>query len=403
MAFKYINKELSISQGDKSLRLNSLLPKDEPFYVYDLAGMTKRLNDFKNAFTLKNLSIHYAFKANANKTVLSNFAEQGIGIDVVSMGEMKLAFEAGFKPKDVVFSGVAKTKAELKFAINKQIKQINVECPEELSRIGEVARGLNKKAVVAFRMNPDVAPETHPYICTGFRDNKFGMDQSFLPELRRILTEYKDSIEFVGLSMHIGSQIRETKSFLEAIQKTLVVYKSLKREGWPLKTLDIGGGLGMSYESFDCEKEDLKLINQYGAEISELLKDFDDEVMCEPGRILVARYGALLSEVQYIKQTPYKKFVIVNTGMHHLLRPSLYQAYHNIFPLFDEPKTELYDVVGPICESSDVLGNDRSLPVLKSGDWLCVLDTGAYGRTMASNYNFHALPEEVIITEADLK
>lgn len=374
-----------------------------PTYVYDIDGMVTRLRELKEAFQNK-AEIHYATKANSCVEVLKAFKKEKIGVDTVSWGEAQSAVEAGFSHKDIIFSGVAKTEEELTKAIKYQIKQINVESPQELERIGQIAKKLKKKVAVAFRMNPNVNPSTHPYITTGFRENKFGMDTSFLPELRGILTKYKKFIELKGLTIHIGSQLLELTSLKEAIQKTIPIYLDFKNSGYPLETFDIGGGVGIPYDG----KESVQL-KDYGKMVLDLLSPLGCRILTEPGRVLVAEFGVLLTEIQYIKKTPYKNFAIVNSGMNHLIRPSLYEAIHRIFPVNykaannTQEDSELYDIVGPICESSDFLGKDRYLPKLEQGNVLAVLDAGAYGYSMASFYNHHKLPKEVVISKKQVK
>lgn len=370
-----------------------------PLYVYDLDGMRNQLKEFKSAFHNK-IEIHYACKANANPEILKTFKKEKVGVDVVSWGEAQDAIHAGFSHKDIIFSGVGKTVDELTKAIRYQIKQINVESPQELIRIGEIAKKLKKKVNVAFRMNPNVSPQTHPYITTGFRENKFGMDSSFVPELRGILTKYKKFIELKGLTLHIGSQLLELDSLRDAIQKTVPIYLDFKNSGYKLETFDIGGGVGIAYDG--VESPNLK---EYGAMVMELLEPLDCRVLAEPGRVLVGAYGYLLTEVQYIKRTPYKNFAIVNTGMHHLIRPALYEANHRISKLKVESDvvSELYDIVGPICESSDFLGKDRYLPKVEQGDILVIHDAGAYGYSMASFYNHHKLPREIVVDNKKIK
>jgi len=367
---------------------------DTPFYVYDLEGINQRLKKFRASFH-GDVEVHYAMKANANKDILKNFKKHKIGVDVVSWGEAKVAIDAGFHHRDIIFSGVGKSIEEITKAVKHQIKQINVESPQELIRIGEVAKKLKKKAQVAFRMNPNVSPQTHPYITTGFRENKFGMDASFLPELRGILTKYKKNIELKGVTLHIGSQLLTLDSLREAILKTIPIYLDFKNSGYPVETFDVGGGLGIPYDG--QTQIDLAA---YGAMVEELLKPLECRILCEPGRILVGEFGVLVAEVQYIKKTPFKNFAIVNTGMNHLIRPALYSAVHRIEKIETRASaeaSELYDVVGPVCESSDFLGKDRYLPKLHQGDLLAILDSGAYGFSMASNYNHHDLPKEIIL------
>lgn len=374
-----------------------------PAYVYDIDAMVERVREFKAAFNDK-AEIHYATKANANPEILKAFKKEKIGVDTVSWGEAQSAVDAGFSHKDIIFSGVGKSEEELTKAIRYQIKQINVESPQELIRIGDIAKKYKKKVSVAFRMNPNVNPGTHPYITTGFRENKFGMDSSFLPELRGILTKYKKYIELKGLTLHIGSQLLELNSLKEAIQKTIPIYLDFKNSGYPMETFDVGGGVGIPYDG--KESIDLKA---YGKMVLELLRPLNCRILTEPGRVFVGPFAVLLTEIQYIKKTPFKSFAIVNSGMNHLIRPSLYGATHRIFPVTyqqenqKEESGELYDIVGPICESSDFLGKDRYLPTLDQGDILAVLDAGAYGYSMASFYNHHRLPVEIVISKKQAK
>lgn len=390
MAFQYKDNQLSLN----SLSIPEFCKKqDRAFYLYDVDEILKRLELFKTQLP-SNHSIHYAMKSNSNSYILKSIAAKAYGADVVSGGELRLAVESGFRPDKIVFSGVGKTYSEIELAIELKIKQINVESPQELLRIAEVSKKNNVITPVALRMNPDVDPDTHPYIKTGFRDNKFGMDASFLPELKSILLNNKEHLNLVGLTIHIGSQIIDLNSFKDAIEKTKMVYNELVHAGHKISSFDVGGGLGMSYEKQNYQ-DDHSRIKSYCEVIENCFKDLDVEILIEPGRIITARSGVLLCQVEYIKSSPYKNFAIVNTGMHHLMRPCLYQAHHNIQPItMTAKKPKLYDIVGPICESSDVVGYDRLMPELDQGEWLCIFDTGAYGFSMSNTYNCHDLPYE---------
>jgi diaminopimelate decarboxylase len=397
MDFFYRNSELGFLSGEVFFSLNDIASRAKrPVYVYHLDSILQRYQRFVEAFQ-GDVLVCYAVKANSHPVLLRALAQKGAGADVVSGGEIKLALSCGFPGSRMVFSGVGKEKYEIQLALENRIKQINVESPSELRRIGKVARALGLQANVAFRLNPDVNPDTHPYIRTGFRENKFGMDESFVSELKKILNEYSRELKLVGLSLHIGSQIRDLGPIEEAVRKSLPLFKSLRESGHPLNGFDVGGGLGIDYHQ-DNESSEIENVKLYAQAMRDLLKPLGCEVLCEPGRILVAGAGVLLTEVQYIKETPYKRFAIVNTGMHHLLRPALYEAYHRILPLKEGrvPKEGIktYDVVGPICESADVIGFERELPELAEGDYLAIMDTGAYGAVMASHYNSHELPLE---------
>lgn len=404
MAIRYIDKKLCIGPESAPVVLETIAQgSTRPVYVYDWDEIMERLASFRAAFRSEP-EIHYAVKANANPEILRRFAQMGIGADVVSLGEIFQALNAGFAAGKIIFSGVGKTREELEFAVAEEIEQINVESPQELERIAEIAKRLGKKARVGIRINPDVDPDTHPYITTGFRENKFGMDCSFVPELISILEENRNCVELKGTAIHIGSQLLNIDCIVEAVEKTIPIYQEFKSRGFPVETFDIGGGLGVNYHA--CDNGDVwTRIQDYGAQISERLQDLDCRIFCEPGRILVGPAGVLLAEVQYIKQSPFKNFAILNTGMHHILRPALYQAYHRILPLVEETgrDMEVYDIVGPICESSDVLGKNRTLPQLQQGDYVAIADAGAYGFSMASFYNAHAFPQEILAEQGDWK
>lgn len=399
MAFEYYNQRLCLAAKGNFIDIKQLAESYEGkvLYIYDQEDVRSRLERIKNSFSGQ-VDIHYAMKANHNREILKAVKNSGCGVDIVSGGELNWALDCGFTADEIVFSGVGKTSTEIQLAVEKQIKQINVESPQELERIGRIALELGKTANVAFRMNPDVDADTHPYIKTGFRDNKFGMDESFLPALLEILSRYKKQLNLRGLTLHIGSQIKNTQSIFDAIKKTLPLIHHLRQLGYNLETFDIGGGLGVDYESSNTEEE-LNRVDEFGPRVLSVLKDQKLRILVEPGRAVVARAGILIGEVQYIKKTPFKNFAILNTGMHHLMRPCLYEAFHRIEPVVQDLNTNklLYDIVGPICESSDVVGFDRSLPVLNQGDLLAIFDVGAYGYVMSNSYNMHESPIELVL------
>lgn len=378
----------------KSKIINLYKKAQGPYYLYDLDGIRARCHEFRKAIRLKNVSFHYALKANANKKVLQTILRAGFGVDVVSGGELRRALSVGFKPKQIIFSGVGKTEAEIKLAIQKSIKQINVESVEELVRISKIARQLRKRVEIGVRVNPNISAKTHPYITTGFHKNKFGVDLNSMKDIEQVFSENFDSLKFVSVTMHIGSQIHDLKVFSDAIRKGLALIDKLKKRGWLISPFDIGGGLGINYQKESSD--DKKNIRRYGALVSKLLKNMNSnvEILFEPGRILVARFGILVAQVQYIKKNRTRTFAILNTGSHHLIRPALYGAYHRILPLTKRPRSFTYQVVGPLCESSDFLAHDRRITELRQGDLVAVADAGAYGFSMASTYNLHALPKE---------
>jgi len=273
--------------------------------------------------------------------------------------------------------------------------QFNVESSSELKRIAEIATSMKKKARVALRMNPDIDLDTHPYIKTGLREHKFGLEIEELPKLLEFIKS-APYLVLQGLTLHIGSQIQDITPLKKGILKIKLLYDQLQKE-FRLKTLDIGGGLGIDYKNRN-ENKDLELIKNYGDFLKELSKNLSGKILTEPGRIITARYGILIGEIQYLKSNSYKNFAILNIGMHHLIRPALYQAYHQILSVEKrENPVLIYDVVGPICESADTLGRDRAFSQLKEGDFLAVLDAGAYGSVMASNYNIQTKPLDVFL------
>jgi diaminopimelate decarboxylase len=347
--------------------------------------------------------LHYALKANTNATLVKVLHAAGAGVDVVSLGELEHALHLGFAPEKIVFSGVGKSAQELHRAVEVDIAQINIESLPELLRLLRICQAEHKTARVAVRLNPDVEAKTHPYIQTGFRDNKFGVDEATLPELLDVIANHPAHLSLQGLTLHIGSQIRDLQAFREAFKKTKFLWLALKKRFANLCTLDIGGGLGIDYTAAASDA-DARALKAYLQLVGEELGDLPEDVrlLAEPGRILVARCGLLICQVEYIKQTAFKNFAIVNTGMHHLLRPALYQAHHRIERVSGGAGAPVvYDVVGPICESSDTLGRARPLARLAEGDKLAVFDAGAYGAVMACQYNLHDKPREYVIVAAN--
>jgi diaminopimelate decarboxylase len=423
--FFYQDSKLKIGRPDQNAELavgnvdveEIARAAGRPVYIYDLDDVERRFQALEKALCTLPHMIHYAMKANSHEQILRLLGKLGAGVDTVSGGEIKKALQSGIQADRIIFSGVAKTVAEIEFALQSKIKQINVESPEELLRIQQIARRLKTTAPIAFRLNPDVSPNTHPYITTGFRENKFGMDESFIPELLQILgsrpsapttsTTEPPPLQLRGLTMHIGSLLFDLGVIREAILKTVAVQKAIISDrafgGHRLDRLDIGGGLGINYETAD-DAEEFKLINDYGRMAIETLTNEKVEVLTEPGRIIVGRSGLLVGEVQYIKKAHSKTFAILNTGMNHLLRPALYQAKHRILPLSlplskAQPEQISYDVVGPICESSDFFAKNLKLTPLKAGDFVGIADAGAYGFSMASQYNLQELPLEIFVSK----
>ncbi|MCK6600106.1 MAG: diaminopimelate decarboxylase [Bdellovibrionaceae bacterium] len=370
-----------------------------PLYCYDLDFIRYRAQ--KMQAVLKNVKLFYAMKANFNEEVLKIFLSLGVGIDVVSEGEIRKALSVGFTPDQIVYSGVGKTKKEIDSAIELSIYQINVESLPELRRIIEIAKNKKKKVNVAFRLNPNMSIETHPYIATGLRDNKFGIELEAFTELMAISKENKEFLNVRGISLHLGSQMKEFQPLKDALSKLRDYFIQLNKEFEECVCFDVGGGLGIFYEKQDLKAEN-QLLENYKevifSELEDLYKKIPNfEIQSEPGRWLVAHGGFLLSEVQYIKKTKFKNFLIIDSGMNHLLRPSLYEAYHEVMSVKNNEKKEIYDVVGPICESSDFFAKGRTLSTLNEGDFVLIADCGAYGASMSNDYNLQARAKEIYL------
>ena len=369
-----------------------------PAYVYDLEMIQHRARLLREK--LFPAKVFYAVKANYNTRVLEALRSAGCGADVVSGGEIHQAEKSGYSPQEIIFSSVGKTRSEIRLALEKRIYQINVESLEELKRIGEIARALRAlKAPVALRVNPNINIQTHPYIATGLKENKFGISTEMLSEGLQILRDYADVIDPVGLSMHLGSQMLEFSGFEEALRLKKNLFWELKKTLPSLRRFDFGGGLGIYYDQDRLDLEE-QMLEDYADRVKIETRDLVEagvELQTEPGRWIVGHGGVLLAQVQYVKRTPHKTFIVLDTGMHHLLRPALYQAEHRIYPLRSKGEFGIYDFVGPICESGDTLGYDRLLPVTKEGDILLIANAGAYGYCMSSNYNLRPPAQEIIL------
>ncbi len=363
-----------------------------PCYVYSRATMERHWRAFADVFAGRPHLICYAVKANSNLAVLNVLARLGSGFDIVSGGELARVLRAGGDPRRVVFSGVAKSEAEIRDALAADILCFNVESASELRRIDRVAGSLGRKAPVSVRVNPDVDARTHPYIATGLRDNKFGID------IRDALDVYREAarlphLEVVGLDCHIGSQLTATDPFVAALERLLDLLDTLAAEGIALRHLDVGGGLGIRYRD-----ETPPLPADYAGALLAHLEGRDLRVIMEPGRAIVGNAGVLLTRVEYLKHGAGKDFAIVDAGMNDLLRPALYDAWQDIVPVTprEDVPARRYDVVGPVCETGDFLGRDRLL-ALCEGDLLAVRSAGAYGFVMSSNYNSRPRPAEVMV------
>ncbi|MEL0023058.1 MAG: diaminopimelate decarboxylase [Alphaproteobacteria bacterium] len=370
-----------------------------PLYVYSGDGIRAAFRDFAAAVAPVKGKVHFAVKANSALGVIGLLAREGAGADIVSGGELDRALAAGIAPENIVFSGVGKTKAEIGKALSVGIGQINAESAAEVDMISLVAAEMGCVAPVALRVNVDVEPGTHAKISTGQRSTKFGIsvDQNEAADLYRKLAK-DPNIAPSGLAVHIGSQIRTTAPFDRAYRALLDLGTGLRDAGLPVPTLDLGGGVGVDYETGTATD-----FSDYGALVQSIFSSTGFALGFEPGRAIVANNGALLSEVIYIKQGDNKRFVIVNAAMNDLIRPTLYEAYHAIEPLADlGPDIGLADIVGPVCETGDYLAQGRQLPQMESGDMLAVMSAGAYGAVMASAYNTRPPAGEVMVLDGNV-
>jgi diaminopimelate decarboxylase len=363
-----------------------------PLYVYSAATLRRHFQAFDSAFNgLKHMTC-YSVKANSNLSVLRLLAEMGAGMDIVSGGELYRALKAGVPASKIVYSGVGKKAQEIREALEADILMFNVESMAELERINKVAKSMGKVARVGFRINPDVDPKTHPYISTGMKKNKFGLDiEHSLKAYQR--AKEMDAVEPVGMDCHIGSQLTTIEPFLEALDKLIAFYNRLKDMGISISYLDLGGGLGITYN-----EEEPPHPAEFGKALSEKLQELPLTVIFEPGRVISGNAGIMVTEVVYTKKTPSRDFVIVDAAMNDLIRPSLYDSYHRIAEVQQNGRDELtVDVVGPICESGDFLARDREMPAVHEGELLAVFSAGAYGFTMSSNYNSRRRACELLV------
>lgn len=378
-----------------------------PLYVYSAAQISERAKMFQREFADRPHVICYAVKANSSIAIMKLLAKQGCGFDIVSGGELERVIRAAGKSKRaevcgrVVFSGVGKQPAEIDLALREGILQFNVESEEELDLLAARATALKIKARFALRVNPDVFAETHPYISTGLSEHKFGIN---IKLARKVYARAKSSkwLEASGVSVHIGSQIRSVEPFEAALKRVVALIKQLRSDGHTIRYADAGGGLGIDYGAgnFDPAKQ----VASYAAALKRALSSLDVTLMLEPGRFIVAQAGALLTEVLFTKKNGNKTFVIADAAMNDLIRPALYQAHHEIVPVKQtKAKGKKVDIVGPVCESGDFFARDRELPPAKRGDLIALLDAGAYGMSLASNYNTRTRPAEVLVQDGEAR
>ena len=367
-----------------------------PCYVYSRAALEAAYADFAQGCAGRDALVCYAVKANSNLAILNLFARLGAGFDIVSGGELKRVLAAGAAASKTVFSGVGKTEGEMRDALEAGILCFNVESEAELLRLDRVARSLGRRAPVSLRVNPDIDPRTHPYIATGQLDNKFGVPIAEALPLYRTAAGLA-GLRLTGIDCHIGSQLLETGPLVAALERVLALADRLDAEGIHLEHLDLGGGLGIRYR--DERPPELR---DYLDKVFSLVGQRELKLLFEPGRLLVGNAGVLLTRVEYLKHGPARSFAVVDAAMNDLLRPALYEAWHDILAVcVHAGEARVYDVVGPVCESGDFLGRDRSL-ALAEGDLLAVMSAGAYGMSMSSNYNTRARPAEVIVQDSSV-
>ena len=368
-----------------------------PFYCYSSATLTRHYLVFRDALKGLDTTIHFAMKANSNLSVLRTLADLGAGCDVVSGGEFQVALRAGIPAAKIVFSGVGKTDAEIHLAISGGVGQINVESEAELETISRIAGTLGKTVRVALRVNPDVAAGGHDKISTGRKEDKFGIDWSLVPGLYRKAAALP-GISATAIAVHIGSQITHLAPFEAAFTKVRDLTLQLRAEGFEINHLDLGGGLGVPYDHLSNTQPPSPA--EYGDMVRRVLGDLGCKLSFEPGRVIVGNAGIMVAKVVVMKDSPGKRFAIVDAGMNDLVRPAMYGALHEILPVIESPLspgTTLVDVVGPVCETSDRFAQDYPLPPLKTGDLVAFMTAGAYGAAMSSTYNSRPLIPEVMV------
>jgi diaminopimelate decarboxylase len=370
-----------------------------PFYCYSTSTIERHYNLFAKALGAK-ARIFYAMKANSNLAVLKTLARLGAGADTVSEGEIRRAIAAGIEPEKIVFSGVGKSDQEVAFAVDAGIYQINIETEDELHALSAIAAGKGRRQAAVFRINPDVGAGGHAKITTGSTENKFGVSIS---EAERLYDNAASmpGVRMLGLAVHIGSQIRDLGDLEDAFTRLATLVSRLRRHGHTVERLDLGGGLGIPYDMREAVGHGPELINAYAAMVQRVMGGLDVELGFEPGRLIVGNAGILVTRVLRLNPRPHKTFIVVDAAMNDLIRPAMYDAFHEIWPVA-EPKPQAariaYDVVGPICESSDQFAAARELPQTRPGDLLAFMTAGAYGATMSSTYNTRLLIPEVLVS-----
>ncbi|MBL0701072.1 MAG: diaminopimelate decarboxylase [Desulfosarcina sp.] len=393
--FKYINNELYC----ENVPITKIAEKvGTPFYLYSYATLKRHFSVFKDAFKKIDSLVCYSAKANTNLAVLKIFEQAGSGLDIVSGGELFRGLKAGFSPDRIVYSGVGKRADEIDYALKTGILMFNVESLEELELLNQRAEALNLKAPVAIRVNPDVDPKTHPYISTGLKKNKFGIDINSALEGYKYAAD-KKHINLIGIDCHIGSQLTEVRPFADALENVKKLIYKLKDIGIAITHLDIGGGLGITYDD-EVPPQPV----EYADAVISAIDGLELKLVLEPGRVLVGNAGILITKVLYRKKNDLKEFVITDAGMNDLLRPSIYKAFHAVEPVIRRGAEKITaDIVGPICETGDFLATDCHIENVRGGDLLAVMSAGAYGFTMSSNYCSRVRIAEVMVKDAEFQ
>ena len=368
-----------------------------PLYIYSKQSILHQISSLQEALSDINHLICFAVKSNSNLSVLNLIKNAGCGFDIVSGGELKRVIALGNYNTNVVFSGVGKSKDEIEYALEHNILAFNIESEPELIRLNNIAKKFAKKANISIRVNPNVDAKTHPYISTGLKDNKFGLDEKKAIELYS-LAKTMDSINITGIDCHIGSQLTDLSPFEDTFIKLANMIDHLQTIGIELDHIDIGGGIGISYKD-----EKITPLNHYVSMIKKYLSKYNKKIILEPGRLIIGKAGILLTKVEYIKRSEHKNFIVVDAAMNDLMRPSLYGAHHNVINISNPKKgEEIFDIVGPICETGDFLAKDRQISASED-DLLAFMDAGAYGFSMSSNYNTRPKIAEILVDQTDFK
>ena len=393
---QWMNKSLLRQESShyfiEDVKLTDIAQKfGTPAYVYSKKHILDQINFLQNALSDIDHLICFAVKANSNLSILKLFKECGCGFDIVSGGELQRVLTVDSLNSKIVFSGVGKSVSEIEMALNNNILAFNVESEEELFRINDISQRLSKIAKVSIRVNPNVDAKTHPYISTGLKDNKFGIDETSAINLYKKAAKL-DHIKITGIDCHIGSQLTDLSPFEDAFIKLASLIDELESNQIAIEHIDIGGGIGISYNN-----EDISPIDFYVQMIKKYLLKYNKKIILEPGRFLIGKAGLMLTNVEYIKKSEHKNFVLVDAAMNDLMRPSLYNAFHEVINLSNvQDSNDIFDIVGPICETGDFLAKDRNIKA-NQGDILAIMDAGAYGFSMSSNYNSRPRVPEIIV------